>query len=97
MIDADNPEWNDQTFAEARPASDVLRDVFPADLAAQMLEPKRTRGPGTCPAKASIILRLPAETLERCRANGPGWQTRMAELLSRKKDRKNMLPPPPNT
>jgi len=83
MIDTDNPEWNDETFAKARPASDVLREVFPADLAAQMLEPKRTRGPGKRPAKASTTLRLPADTLERWKASGPGWQTRMAELLSR--------------
>ena len=29
-----------------------------------------------------ISLRLPAEVLERWRATGPGWQTRMAERLS---------------
>lgn len=30
-----------------------------------------------------ITLRLPAEIIERWRATGPGWQTRMAERLSR--------------
>ena len=30
-----------------------------------------------------ISLRLPAEVLERWRATGPGWQTRMAERLSK--------------
>ena len=30
-----------------------------------------------------ISLRLPAEVIERWRATGPGWQTRMAERLSR--------------
>jgi uncharacterized protein (DUF4415 family) len=29
-----------------------------------------------------ISLRLPAEVIERWRATGPGWQTRMAELLA---------------
>ncbi|MBI4290196.1 MAG: BrnA antitoxin family protein [Betaproteobacteria bacterium] len=31
-----------------------------------------------------ITLRLPADVIERWRATGPGWQTRMAERLSRK-------------
>ena len=30
-----------------------------------------------------ITLRLPAEVIERWRATGPGWQTRMAERLAR--------------
>ncbi len=30
-----------------------------------------------------ITLRLPPEVIERWRATGPGWQTRMAERLSR--------------
>ena len=30
-----------------------------------------------------ISLRLPAEVVERWRATGPGWQTRMAERLAK--------------
>jgi len=30
-----------------------------------------------------ISLRLPASVIERWRATGPGWQTRMAERLSK--------------
>ena len=30
-----------------------------------------------------ISLRLPANVIERWRATGPGWQTRMAERLSK--------------
>ena len=30
-----------------------------------------------------ISLRLPADVIERWRASGPGWQTRMAERLSK--------------
>ena len=30
-----------------------------------------------------ISLRLPAEVIERWRATGPGWQTRMADRLSK--------------
>ncbi len=32
-----------------------------------------------------ISLRLPADVLERWKATGPGWQTRMAERLARVK------------
>ena len=30
-----------------------------------------------------ISLRLPADVIERWKATGPGWQTRMAECLSK--------------
>ncbi|HVE49005.1 MAG TPA: BrnA antitoxin family protein [Casimicrobiaceae bacterium] len=30
-----------------------------------------------------ISIRLPADVIERWRATGPGWQTRMAERLSK--------------
>ena len=35
------------------------------------------------PRKA-ISLRLPASVLAKWRATGPGWQTRMADLISRR-------------
>jgi hypothetical protein len=34
-------------------------------------------------ARTSISIRLPPETWARWKATGPGWQTRMAEALSR--------------
>jgi uncharacterized protein (DUF4415 family) len=33
--------------------------------------------------KKLISLRLPADVIERWRATGPGWQTRMAQRLSK--------------
>lgn len=69
-------------FKRARPAAEVLPEIFPAKLAKEMLQPKR-RGPGKQPPKAVTTLRLPPETLARWKSSGPGWQTRMAELLSR--------------
>ena len=33
--------------------------------------------------KRLITIRLPADVIERWRATGPGWQTRMAERLRR--------------
>jgi uncharacterized protein (DUF4415 family) len=33
--------------------------------------------------RKQLTLRLPAEVIERWKATGPGWQTRMAERLSK--------------
>ena len=43
----------------------------------------RRRGPNKRPTKISTTLRLPADTLARWKATGPGWQTRMAEALTK--------------
>lgn len=82
MIDDDNPEWTAETFRRARPAREVLPEIFPVELAAEMLKPKG-RGPGKKATKAVTTLRLPTETLMRWKATGPGWQTRMAEVLAK--------------
>ena len=39
--------------------------------------------PVTANPRKPISLRLPTEVIERWRATGPGWQTRMAERLSK--------------
>lgn len=74
-----NPEWTAAMIAEARPAKDVLPRIFGARTAAAMLKP-RGRPKSSAP-KVAISLRLPPETLARWKATGPGWQTRMAEVL----------------
>ena len=51
------------------------------DMLARAKVNKGGRPLSTNPRKL-ISLRLPAEVLERWRATGPGWQTRMAERLS---------------
>jgi len=43
---------------------------------------KGGRPPSTNPRK-QLTLRLPADVIERWKATGPGWQTRMAERLSK--------------
>jgi uncharacterized protein (DUF4415 family) len=39
--------------------------------------------PRSANPRKSISLRLPADVIARWRATGPGWQTRMAERLSK--------------
>jgi uncharacterized protein (DUF4415 family) len=39
--------------------------------------------PKSANPREQIALRLPPQTVARWRASGPGWQTRMAEVLAR--------------
>jgi len=45
---------------------------------------KRVGRPKTENPKVAISLRLPPEVLKRWRATGTGWQTRMANVLSKR-------------
>jgi uncharacterized protein (DUF4415 family) len=80
-VDRDDPAWTKETVARARRAREVLPEIFGAATAAKMLKPRGR--PKSGKARTSISLRLPPETLARWKATGPGWQTRMAETLSK--------------
>lgn len=71
---SDNPEWTEEDFRRARPFS----DVFP-DLAASVREEIRKRGPMR--TKEAISIRLDMDLIERLRATGPGWQSRVNDAL----------------
>ena len=73
VLDEDNPEWTDEDFAKARPYDELpeeLKRVF-----------KRGRGPQKAPTKQLVSLRLSPDVLERFKASGPGWQTRIDGVL----------------
>ena len=68
----DNPEWTAEDFARARPIGD-----FP-HLAAAFGQRARGRPSGsTRSTKTQVTLRLDREALDRIKAEGPGWQTRI--------------------
>ncbi|TPP12045.1 BrnA antitoxin family protein [Rhizobium glycinendophyticum] len=71
---SDNPEMTEAELRELRP----FREVFP-DLAAS-IDRKLGRPRADNPKKA-ISLRLDAEVIERFKATGDGWQSRMNEAL----------------
>jgi len=58
-----------------RPASKVL----PAQL--QQKIGMRRRGPQKTPTKERITIRLSPSVVERFRATGPGWQSRVDDAL----------------
>ena len=46
------------------------------------LAQRRGRGPQKAPTKVQLSLRLAPEVVAYFKAAGPGWQTRMAEVLA---------------
>ncbi len=78
---AATPAWSDADFAQSRPASEVLPELFGALQVREMLKPKRGR-PKAEVCKEHVNLRLDAAVLEAFRASGPGWQTRVNAALA---------------
>lgn len=73
VLDSDNPEWTEQDFARAKTGEDIpahIRSAFP-----------KTRGRPKGETKQMVSLRLDKDILERFRATGPGWQSRINEAL----------------
>ena len=72
--DPDNPEWTEEDFKNARP----FVEVFP-ELAESI---RRGRGrPMLENPKKQVTLRLDSEVVARFRAGGPGWQSRINDIL----------------
>jgi uncharacterized protein (DUF4415 family) len=71
----ENPEWTEQDFAKAKPASEVL----PPEVIAQF----RNKGgrPRSENPKEAVKLRIDADVLAKFRKSGPGWQTRINGIL----------------
>ena len=72
------PEWPDEVWSRAqiaiggkviRPATGTLT--------------RRGRPPAGDQAKQQVTLRLPPDVIAHFKAGGPGWQTRIGEVLRR--------------
>ena len=77
VVDDDNPERTTRDFAKARPGSEVLPVEF---LKTFKRTPGRPKG-STTSTKSLVSLRLDNDVLEKFRATGPGWQSRINEAL----------------
>ena len=69
------PEWTEEDWAKARPASEVLPEIVD--------EYRRTRGQQQEPTKEQLSIRLSPEVLAFFRAKGKGWQTQIDEVLKK--------------
>jgi uncharacterized protein (DUF4415 family) len=79
QIDDENPEWTDEDFARARPASEVLPEILGPAVAAEFLRPRGR--PKLAQTKEPVKLRLDPDILEAFRSQGNGWQTQMNAAL----------------
>jgi uncharacterized protein (DUF4415 family) len=74
MPDAENPEWTEERFARA-----LRFEQLPENL--QRALTRNTRGPQKSPTKQLVSLRLSVDVLQALRESGPGWQTRVDQIL----------------
>ncbi len=79
IFDDDNPEWTKADFAKATkfPAGVRLKDLKPGELA--RILPKR--GSQKAPTKIPVSIRLSPEVVSHFKAKGPGWQSKIDEVL----------------
>jgi len=77
--DEDNPAWTAAQMRRARPALQVIAETFGTDAAVMLT---RSRGrPAKPDRKINQTLRLDADVLDAYRQSGPGWQTRINQVL----------------
>jgi uncharacterized protein (DUF4415 family) len=77
MPEGDNPDWTEEDFARARPASEVHGGALAAQLVRGRGRPAKAEGE----RKEAVSIRLSPEVLSHFRATGPGWQSRIEEVL----------------
>lgn len=80
LIDDENPEWTEEDFKRARPASEVLPPELYARLTARR---PGQRGAQKAPTKVAVTLRLDPDVVAAFKADGPGWQTRINQALKK--------------
>lgn len=80
-ITPDNPEADDKWFAQAKPSSAVLPELFGAVVAAEMLKPKRRNRPVLEQTKTPVNIRLDTEIVSEFKEMGAGWQARINDAL----------------
>jgi uncharacterized protein (DUF4415 family) len=73
VIDDENPEWTVDDFAHSKRGADI-----PAHIRAAF---GKTRGRPAGSNKQLISLRIDRDVIDRFRATGSGWQSRINEAL----------------
>ena len=69
----DNPEWTAEDFARAKPFAEVFPELYASW--------KRSRGPQKAPTKVPVSIRLSQDVVDKFKAGGPGWQSRIDAAL----------------
>lgn len=74
---SDNPDLTDAELAALRPARELPPDIYAA------LPRNRGGRPRAASPKVQLTLRVDRLVLDAYKATGPGWQTRMHDVLAR--------------
>ena len=77
--DTDNPKWTAEDFVQARPAHEVLPEIFSKARAEALLAPRGR--PKAEVTKVRVGIRLSSEVIDHFKASGDGWQTRIDAAL----------------
>lgn len=77
--DGEVRELTTEDFRAMRPTSEVLPEL------AKVWRNRGERGPQKAPTKQQVTLRLDRDVVERFRATGPGWQSRINNALRKVK------------
>ncbi len=72
----DIPEWTEADYARARP----MKEMFP-DIIEAFERMRGARGPQKSPVKERVGMRLDADIVRHFRDTGPGWQSRVNDVL----------------
>jgi len=75
LTDPDNPEWTAEDFARAQGPESLPPEILAAF-------PKTRGRPKSEETKEPISLRLDAGLARHLRDSGPGWQTRVNDILA---------------
>ena len=76
LADPDSRELDEEWFADAKPASELMRPELYDELV------KRPRGrPKASQTKVFTAIRLDADLVDAFKATGKGWQTRLNAAL----------------
>lgn len=75
----DSPELTDEELARMRPAREVLPESF-----FEAIDEMRARGrPRAAHPKEAVTLRVDPRVVEKFKATGPNWRSRMTEVLEK--------------
>ncbi len=77
--DTDNPAWTAEDLTKARPASEVLGQLFSPERAQSLLTPRGR--PKSEVTKVRVGIRLSPEVIAHFKTGGDGWQTRIDAAL----------------
>lgn len=77
--DDENPEWTSEEMRDAKPALNVISEVF-GPQAAEAIK-RRPGRPAKSDKKVNQTLRLDPDVLEAFRREGSGWQARINAVL----------------